>query len=153
MSLYQDLNTQLKEAMKAGDVLKRDTIRLIQSALKNSAIDKHKEAALLSDEEVADVIKRLVKQRKDSIIQYRAGGREDLAEKESAELAILEAYLPAEMADEELRDLVTETLAESGITAPSQMGQAMGLAMKKASGRASGERVRALVENILKGNE
>lgn len=153
MSLYQDLNTQLKEAMKAGDVLKRDTVRLIQSAVKNSAIDKRQEVALLSDEEVMEVIKRLVKQRKDSIEQYRAGGREDLAEKEAAELAILEAYLPAEMSDEELRDLITETLAESGITAPAQMGQAMGLAMKKVSGRASGDRVRAFVESALKGNE
>lgn len=153
MSLHQDLSNQLKEAMKAGDVLKRDTVRLIQSAVKNSAIDKRKDVSLLSDEEVTEVIKRLVKQRKDSILQYRAGGRVDLAEKEAAELGILEAYLPAEMGDEELRDLVRETLAESGLTAAAQMGQAMGLAMKRVSGRANGERVRAFVADLLKEKE
>ncbi len=153
MSLYQDLGSHLKDAMKAGDTLKRDTVRMLQSAIKNSAIEKRKEAGALSDQEVLEVIKRLVKQRKDSIAQYRAGNRPDLAEREEAELTVLASYLPEEMNEEELRALVTDALKEGNISNPSQMGQAMGLAMKKVSGRASGDRVKSLVEDILKGGE
>jgi uncharacterized protein YqeY len=103
----------------------------------------------MADSEVEEVVKRLVKQRKDSIAQYTAGHRPDLAEKETRELGILESYLPAEMSDEALRDLVIETLSEAGITAQDKMGLAMGLVMKKVAGRASGDRVRALVEKRL----
>src|SRR3989344_6496123 len=111
MSLYQDLGDHLKAAMKSGDTGKRDTLRLFQSAVKNSAIEKRKQPAELTDAEVQDVIRRLVKQRKDSIAQYQAGNRPDLAEKEAAELHILEAYRPAELADEKLREIVIETLS------------------------------------------
>ncbi len=153
MGLYQDLGSHLKEAMKAGDTLKRDTVRMVQSAVKNAAIDKRQDPVEMSDDDVREVIRRLVKQRKDSIEQYQAGGRADLVEKEEAEMNILLAYLPAEMADAELRDLVTETLQESGITAPTQMGQAMGLVMKKVGNRASGDRVRNLVSEKLNGEK
>lgn len=149
MTLYETIGTHLKEAMKKGDTLRRDTLRLLQSAIKNIAIDKHKSPAEFSDAEVEEAIRRLVKQRKDSIEQFRAGGRADLAEKEEAESSILSAYLPQAMPGEALRALVEATLKESGLVAKAQMGQAMGAAMKAVAGRASGDDVRRIVEGFL----
>lgn len=135
--------------MKSGDTERRDVIRLLQSALKNAAIEWRKPAADLSDEEVQGVVRRLVKQRKDSIEQYRAGGREDLVENETKEMIILSEFLPAEMPEAELRQLVAEALAETGITSRKDMGKAMGAAMKKVAGRASGDAVKAVVMELL----
>lgn len=149
MNLYETIGTHLKEAMKSGDTLRRDTLRLLQSAIKNVAIEKRKAPAEFSDDEVEDVLRRLVKQRKDSIEQYRAGNRADLAEKEEAELTLLAAYLPQAMPEEELTVLVTEVLSEAGLTSKTQMGQAMGIAMKQVAGRASGDDVRRIVEDFL----
>ncbi|MFZ2299525.1 MAG: GatB/YqeY domain-containing protein [Candidatus Moraniibacteriota bacterium] len=149
MNLYETVGTHLKEAMKSGDTLRRDTLRLLSSAIKNVAIEKRKAPAEFSDSEVEEVIRRLTKQRKDSIEQYRAGNRADLAEKEEAELNLLSAYLPQTMPETELRALIEATLKESGLTAKAQMGQAMGLVMKKVAGRASGDDVRRIVETLL----
>lgn len=149
MGLYQTLGDDLKQAMKAGETFRRDTLRLLQSAVKNVAIDKRVAPAELSDTDVEDVIKRLVKQRKDSITQYRAGNREDLAEKEEEELALLSVYLPEAMGVAELSALVADALKEAGLTTKDKMGQAMGVVMKKVAGRASGDDVRRVVESLL----
>ncbi len=149
MSLYQTLGDDLKQAMKAGDVFKRDTLRLLQSALKNVAIEKRQTPADLADNEVEEVIKKLVKQRKDSIAQYQAGNRADLAAKEQEELDFLATYLPEAMPEAELRSLVEEALKESNLTTKDKMGQAMGAVMKKVAGRASGDDVRRVVESLL----
>ncbi|MDO8565933.1 MAG: GatB/YqeY domain-containing protein [Candidatus Moranbacteria bacterium] len=149
MSLYKTIGAHLIEAMKAGDLLRRDTLRLLQSAIKNVAIEKRKASTELTDNEVEDVVRRLVKQRKDSVEQFRKGAREDLALKEEAELSLLSAYLPQAMAEDELRTLVASALEESQITAKSQIGQAMGVAMKKVAGRATGDDVRRIVESLL----
>ncbi len=149
MLLYQTISDHLKEAMKSGDVMRRDTIRMLQSAIKNVAIEKRLAATELSDQDIEGVIRKLVKQRKDSIEQYRAGGREDLAEKEAAECAILEGYLPQAMPEAELKALVEEALKEAGIAEKAKMGQAMGAVMKKVAGRASGDDVRRVVESLL----
>ncbi len=149
MGLYQILGDDLKQAMKAGETFRRDTLRLLQSAVKNVAIDKRVAPAELSDTDVEDVIKRLVKQRKDSITQYRAGNREDLAEKEEEELALLSVYLPEAMGVAELSALVADALKEAGLTTKDKMGQAMGVVMKKVAGRASGDDVRRVVESLL----
>ena len=103
----------------------------------------------MADAEVEEVIKRLVKQRKDSIEQYMAGNRPDLAEQEEKELVLLSQYLPEAMPEAELVALVEEALQEGGVTEKSQMGQAMGLVMKKVAGRASGDDVRRIVESKL----
>lgn len=113
------------------------------------AIEKRKPAAECSDTEIEDVLRRLVKQRKDSIEQYRTGNREDLAEKEASELRLLEAYLPQAMPESELEALVKTTLTASGMTDKTQMGQAMGVVMKQVAGRASGDDVRRVVERLL----
>lgn len=149
MSLYQTLSDDLKQAMKAGDAFRRDTLRLLQSAVKNIAIDKRVTPADMSDEDVMDVIKKLVKQRKDSIEQYTSGGRADLAAKEQEELTLLSAYLPAAMPEEELKAIVKETLTAAGITSKPQLGQAMGVVMKKIAGRAPGDDVRRVVMLLL----
>ncbi len=149
MALYETIGNHLKEAMKSGDTFRRDTLRLVQSAVKNVAIDKLKSPVDLSDSEIEEVLRRLVKQRKDSVEQYRAGGREDLASGEEAELNLLATYLPQAMPEAELRTLVEEALKESGIAEKSKMGQAMGVVMKKVAGRASGDDVRKMVESLL----
>lgn len=149
MGLVATLNEGLKTAMKSGDAERRDVIRLLQSALKNAAIEWRKPTADLSDEEVQGVVRRLVKQRKDSIEQYRAGGREDLVENETKEMIILSEFLPAEMPEAELRQLVAESLAETGIVSRKDMGKAMGAAMKKVAGRASGDVVKAVVMELF----
>ncbi len=149
MSLYQTISDDLKQAMKAGEVFKRDTLRLLQSAIKNVAIDKRQAPAELAESDVEAVVKKLVKQRKDSIEQYTAGGRADLAAKEQEELDLLAAYLPEAMSPEALQSVVAAALAEAGVTTKDKMGQAMGLAMKSVAGRASGDDVRRIVDSLL----
>jgi len=149
MTLFAQIGEDLKTAMKAGDAFRRDTLRLLQSAVKNVAIEKRQAPAELSDTDVEDVIKKLVKQRKDSIAQYQAGNREDLAVKEKEELDLLATYLPEAMPEAELQALVKSALDEAGITTKDKMGQAMGAVMKKVAGRASGDDVRRVVESLL----
>ena len=149
MALFEQMTEELKTAMKSGDVLKRDTIRFVQSAVKNEAIEKRKPAAELSDEEVLVVVKKLSKQRKDSIAQYQAANRMDLMEKEQAELSLIEAYLPAQLPDTEVERIVREAIAETGATDRSALGKVMGVAMKKAAGQADGNMIRAVAERLL----
>ncbi len=149
MALYETVGGDLKQAMKTGDAFRRDTLRLLQSAVKNVAIEKRTAATELSDAEVEDVIKKLVKQRKDSITQYTAGGRSDLAAKEQEELALLAAYLPEALPEAELTVLVKEALFGAGLTTKDKLGQAMGVAMKQVAGRADGDAVRRVVETLL----
>lgn len=149
MTLYETISNHLKEAMKAGDTLTRDTIRLIQSALKNVALEKRKEVSVMTDEEVIEVLKRLVKQRRDSITQYQAGGRNDLVANEEAEIEVIAKYLPSEMDDTTLKKTVTSALEGAGLSQKSDMGKAMGIAMGSVKGQASGDRVKKVVESIL----
>ncbi len=146
IAVFQD---ELKAAMKNGNTQRRDTIRFLQSVLKNTAIDLRKPVADMSDEEVQSVIKKLVKQRKESITQYRAGSREDLAEQEEKELQILSEFLPEEIGEEEIQKIVSEALAECGAVSSKDLGKAMGFVMKKVAGRASGDRVRQIVTALL----
>jgi uncharacterized protein len=146
---YQAIMTELKEAMKSGNTEKRDTLRLLQSALKNHAIDARTPAEELSEADIETVIKKLVKQRKDSITQYREGGREDLVAQEELELNILGTYLPAEMTDEALATLVEQVLADNGISDKADLGKATGMVMKQAGGTVSGDRVREMLVSKL----
>ena len=146
-SLQETIHADLIRAMKAGEVAKRDTLRFLESDLKKRAIDARKNA--LSDEEAQKAVASQIKARKDSVEQFREGGREDLATLELEAIAILEAYLPAQMPDEELEQLVRDALAQSGITDAKDMGRAMGAVMPKIAGRADGNRVRKVVAKIL----
>jgi len=150
MSLKQKISDDLKSAMKSGDTLKRDTLRFLDSAIKNVEIEKKKKEEGLNDEEIQEVIARSVKQRKDSITQYEAGGRADLAEKEKKEMEILMAYMPAQMSEEEVKEAVKKVIAETGASSKSEMGKVMGAAMAKLKGKADGNLVKKIVEEELK---
>jgi uncharacterized protein YqeY len=149
MALYETIHGDLKDAMKQGDAMRRDTIRLLESALKNEAIEKRKPVTDLSDEEIVAVLRRLSKQRRESAESYRVGGREDLASKEEAELVLITEYLPAAMPEAEIRVLIAEAKAETGASSKADFGKLMGATSKKVAGRADGNIVKALVEEAL----
>ena len=145
MSLITQISDELKAAMKAGEAVKRDTLRFLQSAMKNAAIEARKPVTEFTDAEVQEVVKRLVKQRKDSIAQYQAAGRADLGEKKAAELALIEVYLPAQLSREAVAEIVDRVLATMpGVTAK-DMGRVMGAVMKETAGQADGNLVKELV--------
>ena len=149
MSLKQQIVEDMKLAMKAGDAPKRDTLRMLDSMIKNTEIEKLKKEEGLNDEEVQTVIAKAIKQRKDSVEQYTSGGRADLAEKENQEIEILSVYMPAQMSEEKVREIVKATLAEIGATSKAEMGKAMGPIMGKLKGQADGNLVRKIVEEEL----
>ncbi|HEX8974391.1 MAG TPA: GatB/YqeY domain-containing protein [Patescibacteria group bacterium] len=149
MTLKEKITSDLKDAMKAGDVKKRDTLRLLDSAIKNAEIEKKKRETGLNDEEVLEVVSRAVKQRQDSIRQFEEGGRPELAEKEKEELEIIRAYMPEQLGEDEIRSVVKEIIAQSGATA-ADMGRLMGMVMGKLKGKADGNAVRKIVQEELK---
>lgn len=149
MALKQKIFEDLKAAMKAGETGKRDVLRMLDSMIKNVEIEKMKRETGLSDEEVLEVIARAVKQRKDAVAQYEAGGRAELAEKELKEIEILMAYLPEQMSEDAVRAAVAEIIAESGATSKAEMGKVMGQAMGKLKGQADGNLVKKIVEELL----
>lgn len=140
----------MKEAMKARDEVKLMVIRGIMSACTNELVAQKKMPTdILSEEDVMTVIARAVKQRKDSIDQFRKGGREDLAVKEEAELVILEAFLPPQMSEAEVEEAVKAKMTDMGVTDKSKQGVLMGSVMKDLKGKADGMVVRAVVERLL----
>jgi uncharacterized protein YqeY len=149
MSLKQKVNEDLKAAMKAGETVKKDTLRMLDAMIKNQEIEKRKKEEGLNDEEVVAVIKKAVKQRKDSIEQYLSGGRPELAEKEKAEVDILSVYLPSMMDESAVEVLVKEVIQEANASSKAELGKIMGLAMKKAAGQADGNLIRQMAERLL----
>jgi uncharacterized protein len=149
MSLKQKINDDLKQAMKMGDTYKRDTLRMLDSMIKNVEIEKKKREDGLNDEEVLEVVTRAVKQRKDSIEQYKSGGREDLVSKEQEEIEILSGYMPEQLGEEKIREAVKEIIAEVGASSKSEIGKVMGKAMVKLKGQADGNVVKKIAEEEL----
>ncbi len=145
-SLRQRLEDDLKTAMKAGDQVARETIRFTLAGIKNAEIEKR--GPLSPDDELA-LLQRETKRRADSIDQFRAGKREDLVEKEEAQLAILRRYLPAAMSDAELSELVATVVAETGASGPKDMARVMPVLLQRVAGRADGRRVSAAVREAL----
>ena len=148
VSLRQRLEDDLKVAMKAGDQTARDTIRFTLAALKNAEIDK---GGSLTADEANALLQREAKRRTDSIDQFRAGKREDLVERESAQLDVLRRYLPAAMDDDELGSLVAAVVAETGASGPKDMGRVIPVVLQRAGGRADGRRVSSAVRAALTG--
>jgi len=146
MTLLERITSDMKEAMKQKNNATLSTLRLLLSAIKNKKIDLQHE---MSEEEVQDVVKSQVKQLKDAVVSFEQGGRADLAESSNAEIAVLEAYLPAQLADDVLETMVKEALLQAGITGKQDMGKAMGIAMKAVAGKADGTRVKQIVERVL----
>lgn len=150
MSLRDRLDTDLKEAMKARDALRRETIRGARGAIKNKEIET---GAPLDDDAVVRVLRALVKQRTDSIEQFQAAGRAELVEKESAEKAVLEAYLPAAPDAARIEQVVAEVIAEVGAAGPREMGKVMKPALERLGAAVDGKRVSQEVKKQLAGGD
>src|SRR6267143_1941437 len=149
MALQQQVDSDLKDAMRAKDTTKLGVLRMLKSALKYAAIAKSGAEAELSDAEAAQVIRKQVKQRQDSIESFEKGGRAELASKEKEELSILNTYLPQAMSADELAKVVRETIAEVGATSKAQMGAVMKALQTKVAGRADGKMLSAEVQKQL----
>ena len=149
MTFLERINQDITAAMKAREAARLSTLRLVKAALKNREIEK---MAALDDAEAIKVLQSLVKQRRDSIEQYQAGGRPELAEKEAGEIKIIEAYLPAALDEATLAKVVDETLAEIGATSVKDLGRAMKAVMAKLAGQTvDGKIVNQLVKARLGG--
>ncbi|HWI15752.1 MAG TPA: GatB/YqeY domain-containing protein [Burkholderiales bacterium] len=148
MSLRDQLNDDLKAAMRAGDARRRDALRLLLAALKQKEVDERK---TLADADVLAIIEKLVKQRRESIAQFEQGGRQDLAEGEKFELGVLTAYMPQQMSDGDIDAEVAAAIAAAGAKAPSDMGKVMAALKAKLAGRADMGKVSARVKARLTG--
>jgi len=149
MTLSQQIDSDLKEAMRAKDTTKLSVLRMLKSALKYAAIAKSGAEAELNDAETAQVVRKQAKQRQDSIESFEKGGRAELAEKEKEELSILNGYLPQPMSAEEISKVVRETIAEAGATSRAQMGAVMKALQAKVAGRVDGKALSAEVSRQL----
>lgn len=149
MSISEQVEKDLVTAMKAREELRLSVLRMAKTALKHKQVELGK---ALSDDEAIAVLRTLVKQRRDSVEQFRKGGREDLAAKEEAETEILQTYLPAAASDEEIVAAVAAAIAETGASGPQDLGKVMKVAMQKLAGKnADGKRVNQTVRAKLGG--
>ena len=151
MTIHQQIKEQIKEAMKAKDTVRLGVVRGLVASFTNELVAmKRMPTDELTDEEVLNVIRRAVKQRKDSIEQFTKGGRTDLADTEKAELSILETYLPAQMSQDDVMAIAKAKMAELGVTDASKKGLFMGALMKELKGKADGGIVKEVVDELLK---
>ena len=145
-SLVDSIRSDMTEAMRGGEVLRRDTLRLLIAALDNARIASGRE---LNDEDAVVALQREAKQRRESIEEYRKGDRGDLVESEEQELLIIQAYLPEELSKEELRSIVQEVITEVGASELGDLGSVMGPVMQRVRGRADGRQANAIVRELL----
>jgi uncharacterized protein YqeY len=148
MPLRDRITEDMKTAMRAGEKERLATVRLILSAIKQREVD---ERITLDDSQVLAAIEKMIKQRKEAITQFDAGGRADLVAKETAEIAILQTYLPAQMSDAEIDGLITEAIASSGAASIKDMGKVIAAVKAKAQGRADMGAVSARIKQKLSG--
>ncbi|MGI2336410.1 MAG: GatB/YqeY domain-containing protein [Dehalogenimonas sp.] len=148
MNLKENLASELKDALRAGEKCKLNTLRLIMSAINYAEIEQQKE---LDDTAVHVVISKMAKQRRESIEAFRAGNREDLVALEQAELDILESYLPKQLSREEITVEAKKVITETGAAGPRDMGKVMGKLTPMLRGKADGKDVAAVVTELLKG--
>lgn len=148
MSLKAQITEDMKAAMRAKEMDRLGTIRLLQAAIKQREVDERIE---LDDAAVLAVVDKMIKQRKDSISQFQQAGRDDLVAKESAEVAVLQAYMPAQLSDAEIDAAVRDAVAVAGAAGPQDMGKVMGLLKPALAGRADMTQVSARVKAVLAG--
>jgi uncharacterized protein YqeY len=148
MSLKTQLTDDMKTAMKAGDKERLGVIRLVNAAIKQKEVDERIE---LDDAQVIAVLDKMVKQRRDSVSQYDAAGREDLAGIERAEIAVIEHYLPARMSEAEIEDVIDAAMRDTGATGPGDMGKLMGALKPRLAGKADMGEVSAILKRRLAG--
>jgi len=147
-TLKEHIIEDMKAAMRAKDGARLSAIRLLLSAVKQREVD---ERIVLSDDQVVSVVEKLLKQRRDSIVQFEAAGRQDLAEGEKYEVQVLEAYMPQQLSDAEILAMVREAVHTAGASGPQDMGKVMALLKPKLSGRAEMGKVSAQVKRALAG--
>ena len=146
MSLKEQINNEVKEAMKAKDTVRRDALRLLTSAFKQVEVDERIE---LDDEGILKIIQKQVKQRQDAASQYKDAGREDLYDKEMAEIAIYENYLPKQLDDAELEERIKAIISKVGAGSMKDIGKVMGTASKELNGIADGKRINECAKALL----
>ncbi|TFZ02238.1 GatB/YqeY domain-containing protein [Ramlibacter henchirensis] len=148
MSLKERITEDMKAAMRAKDTERLGTIRLLTAAMKQKEVDERIE---LDDGAVVGIVDKLIKQRKDSIDAFQTAGRQDLADKEAAEVQVLQAYLPARLSSDEIAAEVRAIVAELGAKGPGDMGKVMGTAKQRLAGKAEMGQVSAAVKAVLSG--
>ena len=146
MSLKEKITEDMKNAMRAGEKERLATIRMILAAIKQREVD---ERIQLDDSQVLAALEKMIKQRKEAIAQFEAGGRSDLVAKESAEIAVLQAYLPAQLTDAEVEALIAAAIASTGATSIKDMGKVMGVVKAQAQGKADMAKVSARIKQKL----
>ena len=147
MNLKEQIENDLKSSMKSGDNIVRGVLRMLSSDIKNVEINEKKK---VSDEKIIEIIKKNIKSRKDSIEQYTKGNREDLADQEKKELKILEEYMPEQMSEDEVREIVVDIISKSEAVGASDFGKVMGIVMKEVGNKADGNVVGGIVKEELK---
>jgi hypothetical protein len=146
MSLQEQLKEDMKIAMRDKDVVARDTIRFLNSAIKQIEVDERR---ALDDNDVIKLIQKAIKQRNESIEQFKLASRDDLVDAETAQLKVLEKYLPKQLSDEELEAKIKDIISATGATSIKDMGKIMGVASKDLAGIADGKRINEAVKKIL----
>ena len=160
--LKEQIQNDIKEAMKAGNSVKRMTLGMVMSSIKNKELEKRMkaakigtdtakpdEASKLSDEEIIDVVASEIKKRKDSVASYQAGDRPELAEKEKAEIGFILVYMPEQLNEKAIREEIKKTIAEVGASSIKDMGKVIGAVMAKIKGKADGQLVSQIVKELL----
>ena len=148
MDIKTQLTKSMKDAMRSGDVVRRNTVRMALAAIKQVEVDKRTE---LDDLAVIALLHKEIKNRKEAIEEAKQASRDDLIKDNEAEIAVLEVFLPEAMPADELREIVKTAIAETGASAPSDMGKVMKVALEKVAGRAPGSEVSAIVREMLAG--
>ena len=148
MSLKARISDDLKAAMRAADARRRDALRLLLAAVKQREVDERTE---LADIDVVGVIDKMIKQRRDSIVQFEKGGRQDLADAEKFEVGVLQAYMPQALSGEEIAAAIDAAIAETGAKSSADMGKVMGALKGKLAGRADMSKVSGIVKQRLTG--
>lgn len=161
MSLKDKISQDFVASAKSGDKEKKGVLSMLLAALKNTQIEKRaklskkasgeelEKMSILTDEEIIEVLARQIKQRRDSVDQYTKGNRMDLADKESAEIRVLEQYLPRQLSEAEIREIVKKGIAKTGAASPKDMGKVMGAIMPEVKGKADGTLVSKIVKEEL----
>jgi uncharacterized protein YqeY len=147
-TLKERITEDMKAAMRASEKERLSTIRMVQAAIKQREVD---ERILLDDTQVIAVLEKMVKQRKESIVQFEQGGRQDLADKEKSEIVLLQAYLPSPLSDADVDALIKDAIASTGATSVKDMGKVMGVVKSKAAGRADMGAISARIKAALSG--
>jgi uncharacterized protein YqeY len=146
MSLKEQIKSDIKDAMRAKDITKRDTLRNLQASIKQIEVDERRE---VSDSDVEAIMMKYLKQREDAKAQFAEAGRDDLVEKEDAEIAVVKSYLPEPMDDAELESVLKEVIASVGAESMKDMGKVMGAAKTAIGSRADGGRINQMVKKLL----